>query len=86
MNAERGAGRPLPQDPRETARFTGLFQLYVEELQDRGFIDPDAIVEAHPDIGPALVEDLETYIQLRPLEEREASEPLGTLGDYTLLR
>ncbi len=74
------------KDVREDLRFAGVFSRYLEELKQNGFIDPDEIVAAHPDLGPAVVEDLETYIQLRSVEECGEDQPLGTLGDYTLRR
>jgi serine/threonine protein kinase len=82
------AAHPL-EDPREDPRFEDIFRRHLEELQENGFFDPEEIIAAHPDFGPAVVEDLQTYIQLRP-QETTHSEPepsaLGTLGDYTLRR
>ena len=71
-------------DPHAESEFQRIFTQYVDELNVNAFVDPDQILQDHPELGPAILEDLETYIQLRPHEA--VNEPLGTLGDYTLRR
>jgi hypothetical protein len=82
--ANNGEGRAHGRDPRQAHAFEALLAEYVEELNVNGFVDPDRIEEAHPELGPALLEGLKTYIALR--EEERHDEPLGMLGDYTLRR
>jgi len=64
-----------------------VFRKYLTELQEDGFIDPKAIIESEPEIGAAVVEDLEIFVQLHSDDASEGvRESLGTLGDYTLRR
>ncbi len=71
-------------DPRSNAEFEALLAAYVEQLNLRGLIDPEQIMEDHPLLGAAILEDLEAYIAIR--RDPEAHGPLGILGDYTLRR
>ncbi len=71
-------------DPRRNPDFERIFVAYLDELNLNGFVDPDRILEEQPELGPVILEDIETYIQLRTQED--AGFPLGTLGDYTLHR
>ncbi len=80
-DAERAFGS---DDPRGAPEFGELLARYVEELSVKGFVDPDEILRDHPELGPAILEDLETYAQLE--SENLSFAPLGTLGDYTLRR
>ncbi len=71
-------------DPRGAPEFGELLARYVEELSAKGFVDPDEILREHPELGPVILEDLETYAQLE--SENLDNAPLGALGDYTLRR
>ena len=76
-------------DPRAHPEFERVFNDCLEELNTTGFIDPEQIAKGHPDFGPAILEDLELYIGLRPPQTHAGLGPLGTLGtlgDYTLRR
>ncbi len=75
---------PLPVDPRAHPEFDRILMGYVEVLNLRGFVDPDEVRTEYPQLGPALLEDLETFVALQPAKAHEA--PLGVLGDYTLRR
>ena len=70
-------------DPRRHPEYDRVFNDYLDQLNSKGFVDPDRVVEKHPDVGAAILEDLETFVQIHS-EDDEA--PLGTLGDYTLRR
>src|SRR5262245_7440013 len=70
------------QEPGSHPEFQKTFVEYLEGLNVSGFVDPERILRDHPEFGPALLEDLETYVQLRS----EEAAPAGTLGDYTLRR
>ncbi len=72
------------QDPRRHPDYERIFGGYVDALNTTGFVDPDRIQQENPEMGPALLEDLEAYVGLR--EDGGASTRLGTLGDYTLRR
>ncbi len=75
----------MSDDPRGAPEFGELLARYVEKLNTAGFVDPEEVLQDNPDLGPAILEDLETYIQFRSVDERTGG-PLGTLGDYTLRR
>jgi tetratricopeptide (TPR) repeat protein len=75
---------PLPPDPRAHPDFERILMGYVEALNLRGFVDPDDVRRDHPQLGAALLEDLETFVALQPAKAPE--DPLGVLGDYTLRR
>ncbi len=77
-------GGPTAGDPRSNPEFEALLAGYVEQLNLRGFIDPEQIREDHPLLGSAILEDMEAYIELQ--RGPEEAGPLGTLGDYTLRR
>ena len=59
-----------------------LLSHYLDELNADGFVDPEEILSTHPEHGPAILRDLESYIELRDCE----SEHIRSLGDYTLRR
>ncbi len=81
--ASNGA-RQFSDDPRGSPEFEALLGDCIEELNRSGFVDPDHVLAEHPDLGPAVLEDLKTYVQLQ--QEEKTDSPLGTLGDYTLRR
>ena len=68
-------------DPRAHPDFHNIFDALLDTLREDGFVDPDEVREQHPELASALLEDLETYVTLRP----EPSQAV-TLGDYTLRR
>lgn len=70
------------EDPRQHPDFEKVFVGYLDELNLNGFVDPDQILQDHPEIAPAILEDLEDFIQLR--SEENSGLSLGTLGDFTL--
>jgi hypothetical protein len=72
------------REGRGAPAFEALLASYIEELGQEGFVDPDRVLADHPTLGPALLEDLKTYVQLQ--EVREPGAPLGQIGDYTLRR
>ena len=75
-----------PQQHQSDSRgieFDELLSDYLDQLNEVGFIDPQEILEEHPDIGPAILHNLEAYVQL-PSEKGDQIE-LGTLGGYTIL-
>jgi tetratricopeptide (TPR) repeat protein len=77
---------PVPprQDGDGPQEIEDLLSRCLDELNEVGFIDPEQILAAHPDLGPAVLEDLQAYIQLR--SDGNPAQLLGTLGDYTLRR
>jgi tetratricopeptide (TPR) repeat protein len=87
MARDRLSASGRGDDPREDPRFAAVFQRHLEELKKKGSVDPDEILVANPDLGPAVLEDLETYIQLGSVDGSvPENQPLGNLGDYTLRR
>lgn len=87
MSVEQQRGGTPNGDPRNDPRFMEVFRKYLAELQEDGFLDPKAVIEAEPEIGPAVVGDLETFVQLHSDDASEqVGVSLGTLGDYTLRR
>ncbi len=61
-----------------------LVATYLDRLNSGETIDPFVIISDHPDVGDEILEKLETFVELT--REPVDSEPLGTLGDYTLRR
>jgi len=78
-----GAPPPDENDTRGL-EFEDLLSGYLDQLKDVGFIDPQEILAEHPGLGPAILQDLEAYVQLR--SEKVTGSPLSTLGDYTIRR
>jgi serine/threonine protein kinase/Flp pilus assembly protein TadD len=66
-----------------------LFAHYVDLLNAGGRVELSELVSRHPEVGPELIERLLAFRELRPDSANEpwgASHPLGSLGDYELLR
>ena len=84
MRSDRPTRPAESKDLRDGSGYQELLAAYVEEAQREGFVDPEEILRDHPNLGPTLLDDLETYARCR----REDGDPLplGTLGDYTLRR
>ncbi len=74
---ERGDGGP-------GEGLDALFAEYAERLTSGERLDPKAILRDHPDVGKDLLEYLEDFVDLGSEEGRPC--PLGSLGDYELLR
>ena len=58
-----------------------LLASYVDRLIEGSDLETEAILNAHPDCGDQLLQDLQSFISPSPVV---SDEPLGTLGDYTL--
>jgi hypothetical protein len=74
---------------REDERFERLLGEYVDWLNAGETIDRDAILAEHPDLGPDLLLEIETFKRFTLPEAAlagVAAPPIGTLGDYTLRR
>ncbi len=69
--------------PRTNAELANIIADYLDRLNTGENLDPAAIIAEHPDQGPRIVAALQEFVRL---ESPEESEPLGTLGDYTLRR
>ena len=77
---------PLSEDGDEriARQLDDLLAQYVEKLNAGETLDMDRVLEEHPTLGPAIVEELATFVALTP--EGADSQDLGTLGDYALRR
>ena len=60
-----------------------LFAAYVDRLQRGEKLDAEKILAENPILGSELLDYLEEYID--PSSDGGGMEPLGTLGDYTLV-
>ena len=77
----------MSDHPPET--FDELFAAYLDRLNAGETLDPLQVLYEQPRLGPALLEKLESFVELtrEPSESYESDAPvLGTLGDYTLRR
>ena len=63
--------------------YEGLLAHYVDRLLEGDDLDAETILNAHPDRGHRLLENLRSFIDPSPAPP---DTPLGTLGDYTLRR
>jgi tetratricopeptide (TPR) repeat protein len=74
---------------RDDELFERLLGEFVDRLNAGESIDREAILNEHPELGPDLLREIETFEEFK-LPERTlagaALQPLGTLGDYTLRR
>ena len=61
-----------------------LFAQYVEQLNRGEKLHPQQILARHPELGEELLEYLEDFVAPDP--ESDITQPLGTIGDYKLLR
>ncbi len=52
----------MPDQPAET--FDALFADYLDRLNAGETLDPLAVLHEHPERGPALLEKLESFIEL----------------------
>ena len=57
--------------------FDRIINDYLDELNANGFVDPNQILEDHPELGPAILKDLETYIELNGPGEDSSTEDEG---------
>jgi eukaryotic-like serine/threonine-protein kinase len=73
------------REPHETSevRLGRLYAQFVDRLSAGEQLDYTRILEEHPDVGPALVAELQL---LANVDFRDETPPVGTLGDYTLRR
>ncbi len=69
---------------REEKEISDVVFHYIERLNDGEPIDRDEILRSHPDVGPAVLTELQTYLEIGSNVEPEQEPQLGTLGDYTL--
>lgn len=74
--------RSLDDDP----RLADLVFHYIEKLNAGEAIDEQQVVRDQPDIGPAILTELHTYLRFDSMRAVADNQPLGTLGDYTLRR
>ncbi len=72
----------MRDDP--TEKIDQLFAEYLDRLNAGEKLDPLNVLYEHPNVGPALLEKLEAFIDLA--QDSPTGQPLGTLGDYTLRR
>jgi tetratricopeptide (TPR) repeat protein len=77
--------RPAGRDPgfRER-RLEEAFEEYVDRFNAGEAVDPEEIRERHPDIAEELIEGLRAFADFE--SDTAAEAPLGTLGDYRLVR
>ena len=71
-------------DTSDDQRLDRLIAQYIDRLNAGEALDPTEIVAKDPDLGPDVVKELETFLQLAP--SAVGASALGTLGDYTLRR
>ena len=85
MSDERFHG--VSEDGRESRALSvdDLVAEYLDLLNSGGSVDRFVILAEHPDIGPDILDKLETFVELG-FEKGDDNTPLGTLGDYTLRR
>ncbi len=79
----------LPDDLRtqpEEKEISDLVFHYIERLNDGEPFDEREILSSHPELGPSILTELRTYLEIGSNVEVEPQAPLGTLGDYTLRR
>ena len=57
---------------------------YVDRINHGEQVDPAEVIARHPEIAADILRELETFEQIDGATE--PTEPLGTLGDYTLRR
>jgi len=82
-------GNPLDQhgnegDEGRIGKLDRLLGDYLDRLNDREVFDRQQILREHPELGPELLKKLEIFVDLD--SEVDPDAPLGSLGDYTLLR
>src|SRR6185503_926760 len=70
----------------DRAAFDDLVTQYIDRLASGERLEPEEILLAHSDSGPAILEELRVYLDLVSAAEPGTNEPCGTLGDYTLRR
>ena len=70
----------------DRAAFDDLVTRYIDRLASGERLEPEEVLLAHPETGPAILEELRVYLDLASAEKPSGDEPLGTLGDYTLRR
>ena len=59
---------------------------YLDRLNEGERLEPEDVLLAHPDLGPAVLEEIRAYLDLEGDDGMADDGPLGTLGDYTLRR
>ncbi len=59
---------------------------YLDRLNDGEQLEPEDVLIEHPDLGPAILDEIRTFVDLGSEQGAAAQAPLGTLGDYTLRR
>ncbi len=59
---------------------------YLDRLNDGEQLEPEDVLIEHPDLGPAILDEIRTFLDLGNEHETSVDSPLGTLGDYTLRR
>ncbi len=86
--AESPLDRGSTDHTRDTRqRLELLFAEYVERLNSGEEIDPQEVIEKHPELAADLLRELETYESLQAVSvDSSSDQPFGTLGDYTLRR
>jgi tetratricopeptide (TPR) repeat protein/tRNA A-37 threonylcarbamoyl transferase component Bud32 len=75
--------------PSDAERFERLLAEYVDRLNAGETLDRDAVLADHADLGEALLRELLTFEEFdlpQAAAARASTEPLGSLGDYTLRR
>ncbi len=66
--------------------FGDLVARYLDRLNDGACLDAGEILQEQPLYGQAILEELETFMDLGSEHGERWNQPLGTLGDYTLRR
>jgi tetratricopeptide (TPR) repeat protein/predicted Ser/Thr protein kinase len=67
-------------------RLAELLGQYLDRLNDGETVDDREVQAAHPDLAPDLVRELRTFRRLGSGPAANGGGPVGTLGDYRLLR
>ncbi|MBN1417386.1 MAG: tetratricopeptide repeat protein [Planctomycetes bacterium] len=86
MAGESDDPRARGRDADREGRIAEIFEVYVERISAGESIEIDEILSEHPDLGPEFVEELELLQAIRPGGATGGKGPVGTLGDYELLR
>ena len=70
----------------DDSKLADLVFEYIERLNNGEKIDERQILGDQPELGPAIVTELRTFRHFDSELPASDSEPLATLGDYTLRR
>ena len=76
-------GPEPPNDKKDIKKLEALLAEYLDQLDSGNRLDPEKILEDHPDCGLEIIDSLQQFIDLGATEE---APELEVLGDYKVIK